>query len=207
MAVLRAFGFRPTLLGRLRSGRRPSPLRVDRGDHRRRRRSSSWPGWKERWRASSPASRPAPVIAVPTSVGYGASLEGVTALARHARLVRGRDHRRRHRQRLRCRLRRGEDAPVTRDDEGAMRPTAAGTRGGRRAHRLVPLLLGHRRRHGARQPRRRRRRSFASSSACSTASRSADGRSSSSRCCATASRPPGRSSRCAATASSGRSHT
>ena len=47
----------------------------------------------------------APVVAVPTSVGYGSSLEGVTAPARHARLVRVRSHRRRHRQRLRGRVR------------------------------------------------------------------------------------------------------
>ena len=44
---------------------------------------TSWwssPGWKAPWPASSAGSRAAPVIAVPTSVGYGASLDGVTAL-------------------------------------------------------------------------------------------------------------------------------
>ena len=81
--------------------------------------SSSWPGWRVRSRASSAGLTPAPVVAVPTSVGYGASLEGVTALARDARLVRRRDDRRRHRQRLRRRLRRGEDAAVTGGPAGA----------------------------------------------------------------------------------------
>ena len=42
---------------------------------------SSWsPAWRARWPAWSAASRRRPVVAVPTSVGYGASLEGVTAL-------------------------------------------------------------------------------------------------------------------------------
>ena len=45
---------------------------------------------------------PAPVVAVPTSAGYGAALEGVTALARHARVVRRGLDRRRDRQRVRC---------------------------------------------------------------------------------------------------------
>ena len=49
---------------------------------------------------------PAPVVAVPTSVGYGAALEGVTALLAMLAVVRGGRHRRRHRQRLRRRLRR-----------------------------------------------------------------------------------------------------
>ena len=43
--------------------------------------SSSWsPGWTARCLAWSPASLSAPVIAVPTSVGYGAALGGVAAL-------------------------------------------------------------------------------------------------------------------------------
>ena len=46
---------------------------------------------------------PAPVVAVPTSVGYGAALGGRDRPAGHARLVRRRAHRRRHRQRLRRR--------------------------------------------------------------------------------------------------------
>ena len=49
---------------------------------------------------------PAPVIAVPTSVGYGAALPGDHRAPRDARVVRGGRHRRRHRQRLRCRVRR-----------------------------------------------------------------------------------------------------
>ena len=41
----------------------------------------SWsPGWRAPSPAWSPGSPPAPVVAVPTSVGYGAALEGVTAL-------------------------------------------------------------------------------------------------------------------------------
>ena len=54
----------------------------------------------------------APVVAVPTSVGYGAALDGVTAPAGDARVVRERRHRGRHRQRLRRGLRRRPDAPV-----------------------------------------------------------------------------------------------
>ena len=42
--------------------------------------SSSSPAWRARWPAWSAASPRRPVVAVPTSVGYGASLEGVTAL-------------------------------------------------------------------------------------------------------------------------------
>ena len=66
----------------------------------------------------------APVVAVPTSVGYGTSLEGVTALAGDARLVRQRRHRRGHRQRLRGGVRRDEDAA----DEGRVRPVRGGGR-------------------------------------------------------------------------------
>ena len=75
--------------------------------------SSSSPAWRARWPAWSAASRRRPVVAVPTSVGYGASLEGVTALLAMLALVRRRAHRRRHRQRLRRRLRRAPDAQVT----------------------------------------------------------------------------------------------
>ena len=42
--------------------------------------SSSSPAWKARCRASSPAWCSAPVIAVPTSIGYGASFGGIAAL-------------------------------------------------------------------------------------------------------------------------------
>ena len=78
--VLEAFGIEPIrltdvgvagvhrLLGEADAlGRRPTP--------------SSWsPAWRARWPAWSAASPRRPVVAVPTSVGYGASLEGVTAL-------------------------------------------------------------------------------------------------------------------------------
>ena len=42
--------------------------------------SSSSRGWRARCRVSSPASSSVPVIAVPTSVGYGASFGGLAAL-------------------------------------------------------------------------------------------------------------------------------
>jgi hypothetical protein len=45
-----------------------------------------------------------PVIAVPTSVGYGASFQGVAALLGHVELLRLWGDRREHRQRLRGRL-------------------------------------------------------------------------------------------------------
>ncbi len=46
----------------------------------RRASSSSWPAWKARCRAWSPDSSRCPSIAVPTSVGYGASFHGLAAL-------------------------------------------------------------------------------------------------------------------------------
>ena len=42
--------------------------------------SSSWPAWRAHCRASSPGWSASPVIAVPTSVGYGASFGGLAAL-------------------------------------------------------------------------------------------------------------------------------
>ena len=59
----------------------------------------------------------APVVAVPTSVGYGASLEGVTALLGDARVVRRRHHGGRHRQRVRRGERGGPPVP----EPGAIR--------------------------------------------------------------------------------------
>ena len=50
-----------------------------------------------------------PVIAVPTSVGYGASFGGLAALLVDAQFLRGWDGRREHRQRLRRRRRRLTD--------------------------------------------------------------------------------------------------
>ena len=52
-----------------------------------------------------------PVIAVPTSVGYGASFGGVAALLRDAQFLRKRRQRREHRQRLRRGLSRQHDRP------------------------------------------------------------------------------------------------
>ena len=83
----------------------------------------------------------APVVAVPTSVGYGAGLEGVTALLGDARLVRRRAHRGRHRQRLRRRLRRARLLGCVADAEHDSATIA-----------WFHCFSGHRRRHG---PRRR----------------------------------------------------
>ncbi len=44
---------------------------------------------------------PAPVVAVPTSTGYGSGIRRGDRAPRDARVVRGRDHRGRHRQRVR----------------------------------------------------------------------------------------------------------
>ena len=89
--------------------RHPARLRVPaRSPHRRRRRraapaagatstasprptrSSWWPAWRARSPAWSAASPSAPVVAVPTSVGHGAGLDGITALlAMHASCASG----------------------------------------------------------------------------------------------------------------------
>lgn len=50
-----------------------------------------------------------PVIAVPTSVGYGANFRGVTTLLCHDEFLRQRCFRRQHRQRLRGRFQRPPD--------------------------------------------------------------------------------------------------
>ena len=110
----------------------------------------------------------APVVAVPTSVGYGAALEGVTALlAMLASCAVGAD-RRRHRQRLRRGVRRRsarpEPRPSPRRDAERTGSTPTSPQHRRTAEvdrdedRLVPLLLRHRRGHGARLAGRRRRR-------------------------------------------------
>ena len=83
---------------------------------------------------------PAPVIAVPTSAGYGAALEGVDRSLGDARLVCGGSECRRHRQRFWCGLRSGPDPAMKRGP----------------ADRLVQLFLWHLRGHDPRQPRRRR---------------------------------------------------
>ena len=112
---------------------------------------------------------PAPVVAVPTSTGYGAALEGVTALlAMHASCAAGITVVG-HRQRVRGGVRHRPDAAVSRTVD-ADRPSPASASvtgptaecdGGGAAVRhggLVPLLRRHRRGHGPRQPARRRRR-------------------------------------------------
>ena len=120
---------------------------------------------------------PAPVVAVPTSVGYGAGLEGVTALlAMLASCAAG--------------------VTVVGIDNGfgaacaacaCARCTTDRDRRSRDERRLVPLLLRHRRRHGARRARRRRRRPRRGPRAAASGSRSAAGRSRPSRSCAAAS--------------------
>ena len=104
-AALAAHGLEPDPPHRRRRGRRAPPARRRPTPSPTPTRSSSSPGWRARWPAWSAASPPAPVVAVPTSVGYGAGLEGVTALLAMLVVVRRRAHRRRHRQRLRRRLR------------------------------------------------------------------------------------------------------
>ena len=109
-AVLAAHGFERGAAHRRRR-RRPAPAarrHDDLADAPTR--SSSSPAWRARWPAWSAASPPRRWSPCPTSVGYGAVLEGVTALLGDARVVRGRGHRRRHRQRLRRGLRRAADA-------------------------------------------------------------------------------------------------
>ena len=69
---------RPAL--RRRRRRPPPAARRARAAPATPRRSSWSPAWKARCRASSPAWCSVPVIAVPTSVGYGASFGGVAAL-------------------------------------------------------------------------------------------------------------------------------
>ena len=76
----------------------------------------SWwsPGWRARWPAWSAGSRRRRSSPCPTSTGYGAALEGVTALLAMLSVVLVRHHRRRHRQRLRRRLR-DRPAPAVTD--------------------------------------------------------------------------------------------
>ena len=65
---------------RRRRRRTPSAARRARAASQPRASSSSSPAWKARCRASSRGSCSVPVIAVPTSVGYGASFGGIAAL-------------------------------------------------------------------------------------------------------------------------------
>ena len=110
---------------------------------------------------------PAPVVAVPTSTGYGAALEGVTALLAMLSACSSGHHGRRHRQRLRRRLRDRPAPPVTTAGFGLLD-------GG-----VVPLLRRHRGRHGPGITRRRRRRRRRGPRAAQPARRSPAGTSSS----------------------------
>ena len=65
---------------RRRRGRRPPPARARPTSSPAPTPSWWWPGWKGALPSLVGGLTPAPVVAVPTSVGYGASLEGVTAL-------------------------------------------------------------------------------------------------------------------------------
>ena len=87
-----------------------------------------------------------PLVAVPTSVGYGASFGGLAALLGDAQLLRARGDRRQHRQRLRRRRVRRPGRP-----QRAPRPGRA------RRDRLGRRLLRRQRRHAARRAARRRR--------------------------------------------------
>ena len=86
-------------------------------DRARPRSSSSWPAWRARCRAWSAGLFARPVIAVPTSVGYGASFGGIAALLAHAELVRGGRRGGEHRQRLRRRPAGGDAQPEARHVE------------------------------------------------------------------------------------------
>ena len=99
-------GRRPAVRHRRR--RAAPPARPPRPRHRGRRRDRRRRHGRRAGERDRRPHAPAPVVAVPTSVGYGAALEGVTALlAMHASCASWRD-RRRHRQRLRRGLRRGD---------------------------------------------------------------------------------------------------
>ena len=97
--------------GRTAPGAAPaaSCIRRARVDRRRRRHGR---GAAERGRR---AGRARPVVAVPTSVGYGAAFEGLAAAAGDAQRLRPRGRRGQHRQRLRRRpSRRADRRPLTR---------------------------------------------------------------------------------------------
>ena len=107
----------------------------------------------------------APVIAVPTSVGYGASLGGVAALLGDAELVRLERDGREHRQRLRSGVRRLAHQPrVAESREGGGRAPAPLRlllrRGGQHAARRA-ARAGRAGGGGARRARRSRRRTGA----------------------------------------------
>ena len=100
----------------------------------------------------------APVVAVPTSVGYGAGLEGVTALLGMLASCAAGHHRGRHRQRVRRRLRGGPPVPLApgRPPDRRRRRPQLGS--GAVTIAWFHCFSGRRRRHGARLARRRRRR-------------------------------------------------
>ena len=84
-ATLRAFGFDAARARRLRGRRRPPPARQLRRARRAPTPSSSSPGWKGRSPSVVGGLVAAPVVAVPTSVGYGAAPRGGDGAARDAR--------------------------------------------------------------------------------------------------------------------------
>ncbi len=107
---------RPDL--RRRRRRPPPPARRARTASSPPASSSSSPAWKARCRASSAAWSTCPVIAVPTSVGYGASFGGADGAARHAQQLRERRVGRQHRQRLRRGRDRQLDQPPAAERRG-----------------------------------------------------------------------------------------
>ncbi len=193
-AVLRAFGFRPAMLGDCGVAGVHRLFAVDRRDHRRRcrrgrrrhGRGSGEPGGRAHAGARHRRAHERRLRGLP---GRG------DRPARHARFVRGRDHCRRHRQRLRRRLRRGETAPVSNEaDARAGRGGAAGLKGGEAGGRVAwfhcfsgiagDMALGSLVDGGRIRP---------SSGTFWTGSPSTDGPSRTNRCCATGSPPPRRS--------------
>ena len=94
-------GYAPTAADRRRRRRPPPAPRPPRRRSSTPTRWSSSPGMEGALASVVGGSRERPSIAVPTSVGYGAAFEGVTALLAMLVVLRERRHRRRHRQRLR----------------------------------------------------------------------------------------------------------
>ena len=193
-AVLERPRLRRRRAHRRRRGRRAPPARRAPTSSPPPTRSSWSPAWRARWPASSAASPPRRSSPCRPASATAPSLEGVTALlAMLASCAVGR-HRGRHRQRLRRGVRR---RPAPRPGGGHRSSADAGPTATpcvsrphawrRRDHRLVPLLLGHRRRHGARRAHRRRRRPRRGARHRASGCRSAAGSSRPSPCCAAAS--------------------
>ena len=99
------------------------PMLEEAGGHHRRS-----PGWRARSRASSAGSSTCPVIAVPTSIGYGAASAGDDGAVRDAHELRVGDHRGEHRQRVRRGVCGGADPATRQKARGAKKKAAKGRR-------------------------------------------------------------------------------